>query len=409
MHWVTLSSKLRAGWVGLIACLALAWPLGAQEGRAMLEIQAADTAAARQSFTFDKDSALNFAAAEIPGFLWAPVEGVETAVDAAEVFTRLDRRFIGYIPTDRDQFEITMLTGQIKPERIAVASDMARLMLTGWVPELIAAKDHNSPDFGEALGAWRADGHDKLVRVTAWRRNDAYLIVKAEVDRDKADTYFALLAPFLGSVQFEDNGPDTLTGSFVPHQFEISEGFDLSLMLPANWQTIKSAKRSLPDGDYMGHYFYNADDPNGNAALMIFGLTMANSPEPGPDPANLKAQQGMVEMTVAMSDALMEDLLPDLAYRRVPLATVVFPDELRIGDLHAVQYDKLAIENLSADFATSALFAVQLQLKIAVGATTLAPMPSSMKAFADVNHVSYVFRILTDQFRTQFPASPDAN
>lgn len=342
---------------------------------------------------------LEFRTAELPGFLWFETPEPVEEFAAAGAFDRLEIRMRGYVPTDRDRFEVTILTAHMRPERIAMASDIARLFLARWASEIGDGIVHDGATFGEAVGHWRRDGFDKTLRVAVWRRGASLLIVRAEMDSSRAAQDFAALAPFLGSVRFLRADTDPLPSAFKPWQVALPGHVPLSFDLPPNWQlTVRRDATTASEGQAV--LVFTDQTPGQMSPVLLVGLAEF-PPAPFPDitAAAARIAPKFREMATVMSDTAVEAASGEAGFARQEKTQIGYAGEFAIGGANAEFRDRLQWPDGSRLGADTL---VAWRPGEVLGLAMLMPWPDTLPDMAAMLHANFVMQHVITTLRGPF-------
>lgn len=330
--------------------------------------------------------ALAFRTALPEGLEWFDTAQPVTDFDAAGIFTRFDRLWLGYAPEDRDQLEISVYCARILPERVAIAADYGRLLARSWGP-MNYGVDGDARDFGEVMTGEDDSGFGRRTRISVWRRGTDLLILRADTTLEDFDAQAPRIAAMVGSLQFQTEGPDPIIEGLRQHDVRLPSGATLRYPLPAHWQAFGSDMAGT--APVSAAVWLDKADVGGNSALGVFGIAVPAGARPGDAPLR--------DIATAMSDLLMQNLAPQVRFSRKPM------NETRLKGFAPDTAQGLFLDRL--DWAEGRRMGARgffvLSGADVVGYSSLSAYPETAEAMGLAMHSGFVDRLVLDALREQ--------
>ncbi len=336
--------------------------------------------------------ALEFRTALPDGLEWFESPEPVAGFDDAGMFTRFDRVWLGYAPEDRDRLEVTIYCARIVPERVAVAADYARLLARLWGPKNYGVSG-DERDFGEVMTGEDDSGYARRTRISVWRRGADLLVVRADTTLDDFDTQAPKLAAMIGSLDFVMQSPDAIIEALEQHQFRLPSGATLSYLLPSHWKNFGA--NAATETPMSAAIWLDGADEGGNSAIGIFGAAV---------PEGAKTEDAPLRtIASAMSDLLMENLAPQVRFRRQPMNENSMqgfaPDAVQ-----GLYLDRLDWEEGRRMGARSFFVGAGRDV---VGYSSLSAYPETLEAMGLAMHSTFVDRLILDAMRQQIGQKTD--
>lgn len=333
--------------------------------------------------------ALGFRAVLPAGLEWTESPEPVTDFEAAGLFTAFDRLWTGRDPGGRDRLEISVYAARIRPERVAIASDYGRILARAWGPD-----SYEVSTLMQNFGAVLTGDRDRRTRLLIWRRGFDLLILRADTDVANLEPATDRLATMVNSLEFLEAADDPVERDLRTNRLRLPWGGDFAYPMLGQWRLFGEENDSARIAAAI--WLDKADDL-GDSAVGVFGVAYPEGVTAADAP--LRA------IATGMSDLMMENLAPDVAFARVQM------DELRIPEFgadsrHALYRDRL-------DWADGRRIGAQgFVLAMAegvVGISSLRVHPSTMEEAGRSVHGAFVERFLIYAVRAAFgpPAAPD--
>ncbi|MCV2448094.1 hypothetical protein [Paracoccus sp. DMF] len=336
---------------------------------------------------------LEFRTALPEGLEWFESPQPVKDFDAAGMFARFERLWLGYRPEDRDQLEISVYCASIPPERVAIAADYGRLLARSWGPRNYGV-DGDARDFGEVMTGEDDSGFGRRTRISVWRRGTDLLILRADTTLEDFDAQAPRIAAMVGSLEFQNESvADSIIGGLRQHELRLPSGGSLRYPLPAHWQAFGSDTGSA--APVSAAIWLDKADEGGNSAIGIFGIAV---------PAGAKAKDAPLrDIATAMSDLLMQNLAPQVQFSRKPMS------ENRLKGFAPDAVQGLFLDRL--DWAEGRKMGARgffvLGPADLVGYSSLSAYPESAEAMGLAMHSSFVDRLVLDALREQVGQSAE--
>ena len=301
---------------GALAALLLSWggSAVADDVADRLPLIEAPADAPRVTFAFADHPDLSATTYDPEGFVWDDVMTVPPDFTEAGVFSALTKRYVGYEPTSRDRYEISVYTAELEPDRVAPAAGTAVVLASEWGPLNFGIRAH-SLLFGEVAGGSEASGEMIVSRISVWRRGTTALIVRQRFEAAHFEAYAEDMARVAGSLAFEEAGgtDDPILDAASRTTLETGPG-TFAFRLPSNWSRLSDGAAGTAAE---GGVWYDAADPNGNGAIMVLTvpperpIPAGTVPDPVPD-------QPMFDLARDVARSLVATLLPEAEVQLQP-------------------------------------------------------------------------------------------
>ncbi len=348
---------------------------------AMIRVEPADT-----EFAF-AGSDLDFASVAPAGFIWNDSDAVPTDFVDFAVFSAFRERYIGYEPLNRDRFEIRVYTARIFPERVALASDYARLLASVWGAMDFGVMAHD-PQFGEVLGGDDASGIMIVNRIAVFRRGDELLILRLKFHADHFDAYAPDIARFVGSIAFaKAENPDPIASTVQAVALDAGPGQPaFGYGVPANWQALDIAQPSPEKGRYA--LWIDAGDPNRNSGLMqaVIAPPVPMPKDASPDP------QAMANTAAALAEAAIQTLLPGQTFTLDPSEKTEFGELEKVSAFNSLFVFNSEIGPEKKPARVAVLISMGRNGAI-LGSVMMGPQPSDPYLMGTMMHGNYVVKL----------------
>jgi len=240
-----------------------------------------------------------------PGFVWDSTTSEPQTFAGAGVFTSFIRTHLGYDPSNRDRYEVTVYVADLEPDRVAPAAGIAVLLASQWGALNFGI---HAPDsgFGEVLGGSDASGEMIVSRISVWRRGLQVLVLRQTFKASDFDTYRGVIAQVAGSLRFDT--PSVVDPALAAvHKGRITAGSVLfDFRLPSNWSRLADGATGTP---MAAEVWYDAADPNGNAGAMVMAAPPAAPVADGQRP-DARPDQHMFDLAATVARVLVENVLP---------------------------------------------------------------------------------------------------
>ncbi|WP_100526051.1 hypothetical protein [Paracoccus aminovorans] len=336
---------------------------------------------------------LEFRTALPEGLEWFESPQPVRDFDAAGLFTRFERLWLGYRPEDRDQLEISVYCASILPERVAIAADYGRLLARSWGPKNYGV-DGDARDFGEVMTGEDDSGFGHRTRISVWRRGTDLLILRADTTLEDFDAQAPRIAAMVGSLEFQtQESADPIIEGLRQHELRLPSGASLRYPLPEHWQAFGSDTGSA--APVSAAIWLDKADEGGNSAIGIFGIAV---------PAGAKAKDAPLrDIATAMSDLLMQNLAPQVQFSRKPM------NENRLKGFAPDAVQGLFLDRL--DWTEGRKMGARgffvLGPADVVGYSSLSAYPESAEAMGLAMHSVFVDRLVLDALREQVGQSAE--
>ncbi|MDO5605868.1 MAG: hypothetical protein Q4G25_11985 [Paracoccus sp. (in: a-proteobacteria)] len=331
--------------------------------------------------------ALAFRTALPEGLEWFESPESVGDFDDTGMFSDFRRLWLGYAPADRDRLQISVYCARILPQRVAIAADYGRLLARVWGPKNYGVQG-DEVDFGEVMTGEEHTGFDRRTRLSIWRRGTDLLILRSDTTLEDFDTQAPRIAAMVGSLEFLSQTADPVMQDLVAHQIRLPSGEVFDYALPSHWQSFgEENPGAVP---VSAAIWLDRADEGGNSALGVFGIAV---PEGGrPQQAPLR------EIATAMSGLMMENLAPDAAFTRQPMA------ENRLKGFAPDAVQTLFLDRL--DWASGRRMGASgffmAGPRDVIGYSSISAYPGSGQAAALMMHSNFVDRLVLDAMRRQF-------
>lgn len=359
---------------------------------AMIAVQERDA-----GFAF-AESALDFHTVSPDGFVWNNSTEVPPDFIPSAMFTEFQQRYIGYEPLNRDRLEIRVFSARIHHDRVALATDYARLMASRWGRTNFGLMAH-SPTFGEVLRGDNSSGVMVVSRISVFRRGDELLIVRTKFHAEHFGSYADQIARFIGSIAFDhDLQADPIANAFLWHDQNVGSGqAQFVFPRPGNWQLTPPGQQTIDGGTYS--FWRDVNDPNGNAAMMVATIPpLGRLPEgsvAAPEP------QEMANLAAALANMMLSNMLPDQPFRLEPVEKNSFATLNEITAFNA----NFTFRAIIGEEGVSAALPVMLTMGpdgSVIANVTLSPAPEDLYLLGTGMHVNFVQALFLDAIKSHF-------
>ncbi|KGJ02165.1 hypothetical protein IT41_18260 [Paracoccus halophilus] len=328
---------------------------------------------------------LQFRTALPEGLEWFDSAETIGDFDASGMFTEFRRLWLGYAPEDRDRLQVSVHAARIPAERVALASDYARLLARVWGPKNYGIYG-DERDFGEVMTGEDESGFDRRTRISVWRRGTDLLILRADTTLEDFETQASALAAMVGSLEFREGIADPIIDGLVAHQIRLPSGAVLDYPLPPHWQAFDQGKAQA--APISAAVWLDRADEGGNSAIGIFGVAV---------PAGARAADAPLDQIAAtMSDLMMENLLPGTEFKRQPVTNYRMKG-FRPDTVQAMFLDRLELADRK--MGASGFFLVAGD--DVAGFSSLTAYPVDAEAMGIMMHANFIDRLVLDALREQ--------
>lgn len=361
---------------------AMANESSAKEFLARIQAPVSDRVLALPGFT-----SLEFRTALPEGLDWFESPEPVVSVEDTGMFTKFDRIWLGYRPEERDRLQVSVYCARIIPERVALATDYARLLAQKWGPNNYGVYG-GEINFGEVMTGEDDSGFQRRTRISIWRRGLDLLILRMDTTLEDFTTTSAKMATMIGSVNFVTEVNDPIVESLRFHELTLPSGGVFKYPLPSHWKLFgRENAGAIP---VSGDIWLDKADMGGNSAIGIFtaDVPRANSSENAP----------LQETATIFSELMMENLLPQAEYSRKSMAAnrvLGFKDDTAQGFF----IERLDWPNGRKQGSVGFFMLVEGNI---VGYSSLSAYPDSDEAIAISMHANYVNGLVLDALRRQF-------
>lgn len=264
---------------------------------------------------------------------WVRTQAEENRFDESGTVRYMRQLFVA--ESDRpDLPTLAVYAAEIPPERAALEIGYGVLFASVWANR-VDSVDRLFDEGGAGIMASRdVNGQTKRMMINVWRRGQAIVVVRAEIDDAHAAVWIPRLEEMLqkSMVFVNETLGDALEASMERHEMKLPSGKVMPFLMPPGWKPVKPVKAGFP-----AVMFEDTTYPEGERAVGVFAVPTSLMQETQPEAVD--------QAVIDTSDLLLRSFKPGLRYQRerveAPFTAPGFQD---VAEMNAFFEERLTPE-----------------------------------------------------------------